>query len=109
MQLSVTHIFDRNLTDNLPMLAKRLMNQLVAVKDNTFFDNRTVLSSTKSSLYRFNLCETICQRNREIKGVHPGGGMHPPQYFLRGDDNAFITPNIERNCYAIAVKHSNVR
>ena len=30
-------------------------------------------------------------------------GMHPPQYFSRGDDNAFIIPNIGRNYYAIAV------
>ena len=29
-----------------------------------------------------------------------------PQYFSRGDDNAFITANIGRNCYAIAIKHS---
>ena len=31
--------------------------------------------------------------------------MHPP-IFLRGDDNAFIAPNIGRNCYAIAIKYS---
>ena len=34
------------------------------------------------------------------------GGMHPPQYFSRKDDNAFITSNIGRNCYAIATKRS---
>ena len=32
--------------------------------------------------------------------------MHPPNIFRGKDDNAFITPNIERNCYAIAIKHS---
>ena len=42
--------------------------------------------------------------NLYCKGVHPGG-MHP--IFLLGeDDNTFITPNIGRNCYAIAIKYS---
>ena len=41
------------------------------------------------------------------KGVHPGGmgGMHPHNIFEGGDDT-FITSNIGRNCYAIALKHS---
>ena len=38
--------------------------------------------------------------------ISGNGWMHLPQKFLRGDDNAFITPNIGRNCYAIAIKHS---
>ena len=33
-------------------------------------------------------------------------GMHPPNIFRGGDDNAFITPNNGTNCYAIAIQHS---
>ena len=43
------------------------------------------------------------------KGVHPGGeggGNASLQYFLRRDDNAFVTPILEEISYAIAIKHS---
>ena len=34
------------------------------------------------------------------------GDFRKGAQFRGADDNAFITPNIERNCYAIAIKHS---
>ena len=33
------------------------------------------------------------------------GGFIPPNIFREKDDNSFITPNIGKNCYAIAIKH----
>ena len=47
----------------------------------------------------------LTYRRYKTKGVHPRGDASP-QYFSRGDDNALITPNIGRNWYAIAIKHS---
>ena len=55
----------------------------------------TVNTTTKLSNY--------IQQGRTFWG---DGGMHPPSIFFEGGDNAFITPNIGRYCYAIAIKPS---